>query len=142
MRFILSIAIASFILCADSYAMKVAANGCVMQKQVNLSVNYNMNGANFTQVKTKYDEKINAVQEFAKKQGVKVFELQSMNYNINPMNYDMLDSGVQLSGSATYKMDDEAAAFKLAEFLNAQKMNASINVSAYQNGNCNSQAVE
>lgn len=144
MRFLLMLAVTCIVLSADSQARKAAVSaGCAnLQEQVTLSVNYNISGDSFAQVKAKYDEKMKTVQESAAKQGVKQFDMQSTNYNINPKDYNNAESGVQLNGSSSFRMDNADAAFKLAEFLNTQKFNASISVNAYQNGNCNNVMVE
>lgn len=122
---------------SESYASKPVSRDCGMVEQITLSINYNMNAESFAIAKTVFDTKLKQVQDFAKKQGVKKFELQNMNFSVNSNNYGNGSSGVQLNGSAGYLMDNADAAFKLAEFLETQKMNVNVNASKYKNGNCN-----
>ena len=137
MRYFLA-AISILLLAIPAYAEKTVGNiaaKCLMQEQVSISVNFNLSADSFTQAKAKYDEKIQSVTEFAKKQNIKKFELQSLNYNINS-NYNNGSSGYQLNGSANYQIDVADEAFKLAEFLTQQKFNVSVNGNSYKNGMC------
>jgi len=131
----------------EAVARKVApggANGCKMQENVTLSINFTIRAKSFAESRTKYEEKMQQVTNFATQQGIKKFQLQSMNYNINSqnVNYDgMPEPGYQLSGNASYLLDSADSAFKLGEFLGEQKMQVSVNVNKYQNGSCNNAAV-
>lgn len=112
-----------------------------MQENVTVSVNLNLMADSFAQAKAKYDEKMQAVTDFAKKQNVKKFDLQSMSYNVNSNNNNG-NMVYQLNGNAGYQMDNADAAFKLAEFLTQQKFQVSVSASSYRNGNCNNQPAE
>src|SRR5690349_14687289 len=112
---------------------------CPMQENVNLNINFNFKVKSFAEAKTKFEDKIKQVEEFAQQQQVKKFELQSMSYNISSqVTYDngMPESGYQMNGNAGYVLDSADAAFKLAEFLTQQKFQVNVSVNKYRNGAC------
>jgi uncharacterized protein YggE len=117
-----------------------------MQENVTININFNIRASSFTDAKKKYEDKMQQVNDFAKQQNIKKFNLQSMNYSINtqPNGYGSNDgvSDYQLNGNASYMMDSADNAFKLAEFLNDQKFQVSVNVNKYQNGGCNGMVME
>jgi len=137
MRYLVAIAAALFF-ALPAHAEKTVGNiapKCAMQEQVSLSISFNLMADSFTQAKAKYDERMRSISEYAKKQNMKKFELQSLNYNINS-NYNNSQQEYQLSGSAGYQVGDADEAFKLAEFLTQQKFNVSVNGNSYKNGMC------
>jgi hypothetical protein len=44
------------------------AQKCAMQEQLSISLNFNLAADSFTQAKSKYDEKMQSISEYAKKQ--------------------------------------------------------------------------
>jgi len=54
-----------------------------MQETATLSVNFNIKAKSFSEGKVKFDEKMLQINDYAGKQQLKKFELQSMNYSIN-----------------------------------------------------------
>lgn len=106
---------------------------CGFQEQVSIGINFNLTAEGFTQAKQKYDEKMQVIADYAKKQNLQKFELQSMNYNINS-NYNGAMQNYQLNGSVNYQMANADDAIKFAEFLTQQKLNVSVNGNSYKNG--------
>ncbi len=137
MKYFLAV-IATLLFALPAFAEKTVGNiapKCAMQEQVSISINFNLMADSFTQAKAKYDEKMQSITDYAKKQNMKKFDLQALNYNINS-NYNNGPQGYQLSGSASYQVNDADEAFKLAEFLTQQKFNVSVNGNSYKNGMC------
>lgn len=123
--------------------VRVAQN-CA-QENVTLTVTFNLKAKSFSEAKTKFDEKMKQIVEYAKQQHIEPFEPQSLNYNINAMQiaYDEggpIIGGYQLSGNTSYKLDNTDAALKLGEFLAGQKIQVGMNVNQYKNANCISPA--
>jgi hypothetical protein len=133
----------------ESYSKQIAApsivapsNSCALKENVTVNVSFNFKANSFPEAKTKFDSQVAKVTEFAKSQAISKLEVQNQNYNISsnaaeygqngqPIRYDY-----QLSGNTTYKIDNSAAAFKFAEFLNKQNMQVGINSDAYRQGDC------
>lgn len=120
---------------ADKMIGVARASQCGLQEQVSISISFNLTAENFMQAKAKYDEKMQSISDYAKKQNMKKFDLQSLNYNINS-NYNNNTPNYQLSGSANYQVGSSDEAFKFAEFLTQQKFNVSVNGNSYKNGAC------
>ncbi len=130
--------VACLLVSVPAYADKTMGNNspaCAMQDQISISVNFNLTADSFTQAKAKYDEKIQSITDYANKQNIKKFDLQSLNYNINN-NYNNGAQGYQLNGSASFQVSRPEEAFKFAEFLTQQKFNVSVNGNSYKNGMC------
>lgn len=130
---------ACLLLSLPAYAERTAGGNisaqCGLQEQVSISISFNLFADSFTQAKAKYDEKMQLIADYAKKQNMKKFDLQSQNYNINS-NYNNNSQGYQLSGSANYQVGNSDEAFKFAEFLAGQKFNVAVNGNSYKNGMC------
>lgn len=121
---------------AEKTHSAVVVPKCGFLEQVSISISFNLNAEGFTQAKEKYDEKMQLIADYAKKQNLQKFELQSMNYNINS-NYNGTMQNYQLNGSFNYQMANIDDAIKFAEFLTQQKLNVSVNGNSYKNGVCN-----
>ncbi len=120
---------------ADRMVGSARASQCALQEQVSISISFNLTAESFMQAKTKYDEKMQSISDYAKKQNMKKFDLQSMNYNINS-NYNNNVQNYQMNGSVNYQVGNSDEAFKFAEFLTEQKFNVSVNGNSYRNGTC------
>ncbi|MEK6746734.1 MAG: SIMPL domain-containing protein [Pseudomonadota bacterium] len=120
---------------ADKVISSIVPSKCGLQEQVSVSISFNLAAENFVQAKTKYDEKMQSIYDYAKKQEMKKFELQSMSYNINN-NYNNNVQNYQMNGGVNYQVGNSDEAIKFAEFLTQQKFNVSVNGSSYKNGNC------
>lgn len=138
MRYILAFVVGVFLstpVLADRMMSSIVPAKCGVQEQVAISISFNLTADSFAQAKTKYDEKMQSISDYAKKQEMKKFELQSMNYNINS-NYNNNVQNYQINGSVNYQVGNADEAIKFAEFLTGQKFNVSVNGSSYKNGNC------
>lgn len=125
------------IISAPATAKSIVANrGECMQENVSLNINFNIPAESFKQAKAKFDEKMKQVEDFSKQQKLTKFELQSMNYNINPQNYNGMQNNFQLNGNMSYQLDSFDSAVKMGEFLTEQKFQVSLNANSYKNGNC------
>lgn len=109
---------------------------CGFKEQVSINISFNSPAESFIQAKQKFDEKIQGIADYAKKQNLQKFELQSMSYNINN-GYNGGIQSYQFSGNANYQMANSDDALKFAEFLTQQKLNVSVNGNSYKNGVCN-----
>lgn len=132
------------LLTTSAYATNIAPGaGCTMKETVTINVQYNFKASSFAEAKKMFDDQNAKVTAYAKKQEVNKFDLQSQNYNIyaQPQNYGSdgqpQSYTYQVTGSSGYIMDNADAAFKFAEFLNAQKIQVGMNSNAYRQGNCN-----
>ena len=117
----------------------LGAPACKMQENVTLSISFNLRLKSFAEAKKKFDDKMAQIVDFAKQQNISKFQLQSMNYNISsqPSNSgDISEQDYQMNGNVSYLLDSTENAFKLAEFLNQQKIQVNVSVNKYQNGMC------
>lgn len=112
------------------------AGVCGMQENVNINVNFNLRVESPKAAKEKFDQKIQEIDAFGKKSGVKKWQLQSMNYSVSSAGGYGDDQGYQLSGSASYQTDNADQAFALMEQLSKQKMYVNVGVNKYRNGAC------
>lgn len=120
----------------------VAPHTCSMKNTIRITVQYNFKESSLASAKKKFDEQNAKIKAFAVKQELGKFEMQSQSYNINsqPVRYNPDGSAAgftySVSGSSSYNMDNEAAAFKFAEFLTAQNIRVGVNSSSYRQGSC------
>ncbi len=114
--------------------------GCGLTENATISISFNGNDSDAAAVKNKLDSKIHEIEELAKGMALDKFEVQSMNYNINPINNGEGDSDsnrYQYSGSAGFVILPADKAVDLMVVLSKKGYHPSINVSSYRNGNGN-----
>ena len=105
------------------------ATGCMTE---NASINISINGTetDVSTVSSKFDTKRAEIEKQFAAAKLTKFELQSMNYNINP-NGQM---GYQFSGNYSYVVVPANKATLLMAELTKKGYQASVNVNAYRNG--------
>jgi uncharacterized protein YggE len=145
MKKVLTYSLAALILCAstgfakEAYADRVATNymspavGC-MTENAQVSVNFNGIEQDVNTIKTKFDAKVTEIEKLFKEAALEKFEMQSMNYNINPQNYGGgMNSTFQFSGNLSFTVLPSSKATALMAELTKKGYQASVNVSAYRN---------
>lgn len=136
MRKIIITCLAAGLAGASILAADTAEAKCLTAKA---SINVTIQGkaASMKAAKAIFDEKVKLVEDFAKKQGIKEPEINSLNYSINyNPRYDSYgedrSGSYRLNGNVQIKMDDEEQALTLTEHLIANKMQAGMNVNSYR----------
>lgn len=146
MRKILTLSLVATVFCSSlAFAERVAvaknaadyyggaSPGC-MTENAQISINFNGVEADVALVKTKFDGKMAELEKLLKEAGLEKFEMQSMNYNINPQNYGgSMNSMFQYNGSLSYTILPSDKATSLMAELTKKGFQASVNVSAYRN---------
>jgi uncharacterized protein YggE len=113
-----------------------AIPGCTMNETASIAVNINRPVESARKAKEVFDAMIASVQSHAKEQQIDTVTIQSMNYSINPNQYGNTVTNYMLSGNVSFAVAHGDKAIALMEKLNAEGLTASLNVNAYQNGNC------
>lgn len=142
MRKYLVLALAGTVIAAvPAHAEKVArltnANmSCGMQENAQVSINFNGTMSDVAAIKQKFEARMQEVKAAAKELNLDKFELQSMNYNINPQ-YGNMSSEFQYNGNASYTVLPASKAADLMQALIKKGFQASLNVNSYRNNNGN-----
>lgn len=108
---------------------------CPLKEQANININFQSVEKTPQAARQAFDGQMKRVEQLAGDLGIKELNLQNYNFSLNP-NYNGMSSGYQMSGNVSYQLEDAAKATTLLEKLNAEHMQANINVNAYNQGNC------
>jgi hypothetical protein len=128
MRKILPVLIVAMALAYPAYACPPAPGAkCGMQETMMVVIKHTIKADGFLEAKKVLEAENARIIELAMKQRIENFELQTQNYVIEAK---------QLSGTSSYAMDSADAASAFADFLTAQKIQASVALSAYNAGPC------
>lgn len=141
MRKLLVVTVAIISVAQPAFATKPVANrvipaGCEFKENVTVGISFNMNASSMQEAKSKFDETMGRIAQYAADQKIEKLDPQSMNYNIYAQNNGS-DKNYQVTGNVQYQMTSSDVAFKFADFLEKQKMNVNINANSYRQGNCN-----
>ena len=126
---------------ADSrIAYDTPAAPCPMTDNSQVSINFNSQETDLTQVKTIMNNRLKEIEALAKEAGVDKFEMQSMSYNIyenNPSGCNCATeagkhSMYQLSGSMSFNVLPSEKAADLMVLLNKKGYTSGLNVSMYR----------
>jgi len=98
---------------------------------VDLTASFHIKADSFSDARKQFSDKVQAVEEAAKKQNAGKFEQQSLNYNISLSNHAVSDDAVShglynLNGNASYRLENADVAIKLAESLKSDKFHVSV----------------
>jgi uncharacterized protein YggE len=106
-----------------------------MTENAQISINFNGVETDASVVKTKFDGKMAEIEKLLKEAGLDKFEMQSMNYSINPQNYGGGGNSMfSYNGSLSYMVQPSGKATTLMAELTKKGYQTSVNVSAYRNG--------
>lgn len=114
--------------------------GCDTIEVVSLVVFFELVADSFADTKAKYEEKLKLVSDFAKKNNIEKFDLQSQTYSASSSyerrgeEFEM--QSYRLSGSANYVMKKSSDAFRMADYLAKQNIRSNVKARTHKSGIC------
>lgn len=125
-------------------AQIVAANTKCLNESATVTVRFNDTDSDVAVIKDHFDKEVAEIKKLAKGMSLEKFELQNMNYNINPQNmyggrrYNQQNNPEQytLNGSASFTVLPAGKAIDVMAALTRKGYSASMNSNVWNNG-CN-----